>query len=99
MTFANGWTVSVQWGHGNYCENRDKGGFIDFERYHAGELQDFSESKSAEIAAWDADGNYHNFGRDEVKGWCSPDEVAIFVLSIAHGKGKPKAREALALEE
>ena len=21
MTFANGWTVSVQWGSGNYCPN------------------------------------------------------------------------------
>jgi hypothetical protein len=22
MTFANGWTVSIQWGIGNYCDNR-----------------------------------------------------------------------------
>ena len=27
MTFENGLTISVQWGAGNYCDNRDSGDF------------------------------------------------------------------------
>ncbi len=71
MTFANGWTVSVQWGLGTYSDNR----YSDF-RAHA-------ESKTAEIAAWDIDGKWHDFGDDTVKGWCTPDEVATFIHFIA----------------
>ncbi len=76
-TFANGWTVSVQFGSGNYCENRSS---------------DFSEnadvpmrSDHAEIAAWDKDGNWHRFveEHDDVKGWQTPEQVAAFTTMIA----------------
>lgn len=43
MTFDNGYTVSVQFGRGNYCDNR------------YGEATP-SVCKNAEVLAWDAEG-------------------------------------------
>lgn len=82
MTFANNWTVSVQFGYGNYCENRsfDR---VDFDR----NVEPKGESKDAEIAAWDANGTWYDFGSDEVKGWCSPDEVAAFITKVSSFPG------------
>ena len=69
MTFANGWTVSVQFGKGNYISDRDHHG----------------QSVDAEIAAWDKDGNWYYFEdqNENVKGWVSADEVARFMTWIA----------------
>lgn len=68
MTFANGWTVSVQFGKGNYISDRG----------HRG------QSVDAEIAAWDADGKWYRFEDqdDNVKGWVKADEVADFMAMI-----------------
>lgn len=75
MVFANGWTVSVQFGSGNYCENQSLG------------MKDYNspkgESHDAEIAAWDANDNWHSFIGDTVKGRCKTDEVAEFIVMIA----------------
>lgn len=76
MKFANGWTVSVQFGRDNYCENRHRA----LTSYAAPER---GESKDAEIAAWDSDGNWFEFGGDTVEGWCSPDDVAAFIAKVA----------------
>lgn len=88
MVFANGWTVSVQFGVGNYCEHHTK-----IESYRAaGETAVAGgewESQEAEIAAYDAAGNWHRFPNDDVKGWCKPEEVAAFIQKIAMGNGKP----------
>jgi len=69
MTFDNGNTISVQFGMGNYCANR-------------------KESKSscvnAEIAIWNEAGDWHDFGSNIVKGWCSPDEVAKWIFFAAN---------------
>lgn len=43
VKFANGWTVSVQWGYGNYCEN-----------YHA--LDTPFGCQTAETACWQEGG-------------------------------------------
>lgn len=80
MTFENGWTVSVQFGGGNYCANR--GGPIP-------SVKD-EECSTAEIAAWDADGNWHDFGDDMVDGWKTADEVAKFISRIQRYGGKPR---------
>ena len=68
MTFANGWTVSVQFGKGNYISNREHDG----------------KSVDAEIAAWDSTGEWFRFEdqNDSVKGWVKPDEVADFIAMI-----------------
>ncbi len=84
MTFANGWTVSVQWGSGNYSDHYSR-------IARAGESWENVErsvgeegSKVAEIAAWDANQTWYRFGSgDTVKGYVSADEVAQFIHLIA----------------
>lgn len=66
MTFENGWTVSVQWGKGNYISNRNCG----------------DTSDTAEIAAWDENDKWYRFDHDVVKGWCKADEVADFIAMV-----------------
>ena len=80
MTFANGWTVSVQWGVYNYCDH-----------YTARWTEDANAkvgalgSTTAEIAAWDANKVWYQFpaNNDSVKGYCTPDEVADFIKMIS----------------
>lgn len=86
MRFANGWTVSVQWGGGNYCEN-----YHDQINSIVGAVEGWAASgakgcKDAEIAAWDGNGNWLKLGNDTVQGRCSPDEVAKFIAKIARKK-------------
>lgn len=58
ITFGNGYTVSVQWGPDNYCENRGVWGWeaLDYteRRLSAGR----KGSKTVEVAVWDRDGNF-----------------------------------------
>jgi hypothetical protein len=71
MTFENGWTVSVQWGMGNY------GNYYD-------EEVDGMGSTTAEIAAWDIDGNWYQMSEyDIVKGHVSANDVLAFMAKIA----------------
>ena len=79
ITFPNGWTVSVQWGPGNYCDARKSG----LDAYDAPKRTDEWMSATAEIAAWDAKNNWYDFGNDTVKGHCSPDEVLEFMNMIS----------------
>lgn len=69
MTFENGNTISVQFGFGNYCENR-----------HESKMK----CPNAEIAIWNAAGNWYEFDNsDTVKGYCRADEVAKWVTFAA----------------
>ena len=81
LTLENGWTASVQFGAGNYASNRNVA-------YDAARKEDFWESKTAEIAAWYGEreqdnSNWYDFGNDQVKGWCTPDEVVQFLGMVA----------------
>ena len=67
MTFANGYTISVQFGNGNYCSRDDN-----------------NRAKTAEIAIWDKDGTWYNFGSDTVKGYCSPDEIVTWMRKVKY---------------
>ena len=78
MTFENGWTISVQFGYGNYCDNHHHP-----EGWNFSKKQEVTESSDAEIAIWDADGEWYNFGSDTVKGYCSADEVATWIKFTA----------------
>jgi hypothetical protein len=79
MTFENGWTVSVQFGFGNYCENQyDSSTSAMCSKGYSGNV----ESSSAEIAAWDRNGQWYDFGNDKVKGWVKADEVADFIDQV-----------------
>lgn len=76
VTFENGWTVSVQWGPGNYCERQ-------YDNFDAPEKAVRWTSNTAEIAAWDANNEWHDFGGDTVEGYVKPDDVLAFMKRIA----------------
>jgi hypothetical protein len=40
------------------------------------------ESPNAEIAAWDSEGEWYNFGSDTVLGYQTPDEVVTFMENV-----------------
>lgn len=76
ITFANGYTVSVQFGAGNYCEH-----------YHA--PYDFNQAKmhqsrDAEVAVIAPDGQFLRIAPfDKVRGYVTPDEVATIIATVA----------------
>lgn len=72
ITFENGWTVSVQFAPGNYCENRR----LDFKNSP-------NQCKDAEIAAWDSNGDWYKFAHDTVEGWQTPNQVLEFMNTIS----------------
>ena len=80
IKFANGWTVSAQWGAGNYVDRH-----LSPVAERPSQLCS-RQSPNAEIAAWDASGELHNFGADTVKGYCTPDEVATFIHMVSNFK-------------
>ena len=83
MTFENGYTVSIQWGAGNYCDN------------HFPEDKDFSFSKdavsdTAEAAVISPSRNLVDpanfiqcFTDGEVAGWLTPEEVAELIYKVS----------------
>jgi hypothetical protein len=81
LTFENGITISVQFGSSNYCERKNL-----HANYGSEMLNDIIESSDAEIAIWDEDDNWFNFGSDTVRGWCSANEVArwIYIASTSN---------------
>lgn len=78
MLFSNGIRISVQFGKGNYCDNRYK---------PARSGQTIFNATTAEIAIMPADdassAEYFNFGCDQVKGWVSTDEVANWISIVS----------------
>ena len=73
ITFENGWTVSVQFGSGNYCDNYD---MVPRSRTPL--------SANAEVAAWVKGGDWHRFDDGEtVRGYMTPAEVLAFMNEIA----------------
>lgn len=79
MTFENGWTISVQFGFGNYCSNINHP-----DGWYASKGVEYFSCPDAEIAIWDSFGEYYNFGNDTVKGYCSTDEVAEWITKVSH---------------
>ena len=79
LAFENGWTISVQWGYGNYCTNHNKG--RDFN-------PDFIESNTAEIAIWPTEyrgrltNTWFSFDGDKVLGWQSLTQVMLWIYKV-----------------
>lgn len=72
ITFDNGWTASVQWGYGMYCDTRDE--------------EKPKESQTAEIAAIAPNGSLVKMDpndSDTVRGWQSPADVLTFLNWVA----------------
>ena len=90
MTFGNGFSISVQWGVGNYCEKKESGQWDESTKYAEW------DSDSAEIAIFDKDGEFINISsyelekedgtiekvNDVVAGWLSTDTVAKCITII-----------------
>ena len=80
LTFENGWTVSVQFGVGNYCENHDN------------PIEEFREigkvayaSDDAEVWAWDSEGNHYP---KEPLGYQTPEQLLKLMNKISKKKKK-----------
>lgn len=82
VTFKNGWTISVQFGPGNYSDNYHLD-FTSFYDKQPGVLR----SSTAEIACWGPDGAMREFSDgeypDTVKGRVTPEEVLALMADIA----------------
>jgi hypothetical protein len=84
MKFTNELTISVQFGLGNYCESKTlqksfEKDSSEIEKAFPEMGVPLVESSSAEIAIWDDKGTWFNFGYEDVKGWVSPNEVAMWI--------------------
>jgi hypothetical protein len=74
VTFENGWTVSVQFGGGNYSDNYDH-------RIGPGPVP---HSATAEVAAWPNGGEMIRLDcGDTVAGWQTPAQVLALMVDIA----------------
>ena len=64
ITFENGYTVSVQFGKGNYSDQGET---------------------TTEVAAWGPDRKWVKLSEyDDIKGWCTPNEVLEIMNQIAN---------------
>ena len=87
MKFDNGFAISVQWGTENYCENRNLD--IDFEDLPNPKEVNRWESRNAEIAVFDKDGEMIQAGEDDhVIGWLIPNEVAKAIEIVSGYQGQ-----------
>ena len=94
MNFANGWSVSVQFGPSNYCSPQGgRFGPMDGPEKAIKEMGAWKAS-SAEVAVFVPDerakpnescGNFLRriTAHDDVAGWVSPDRVAQLLASVA----------------
>lgn len=82
ITFSNDWTISVQFGPGNYCEhyNRQIGDDVDCGK---------EGSLTAEVAVINPAGNLVDLDGDSVLAHQSPDEVLLLMNAVAEGDLKP----------
>ncbi len=83
ITLTNGWTVSVQWGVGNYCDNHSLWQFFG---------KKAPPSKTAEVWCWSPKGVETPEHLVNVKGYLNPDEVLAYIADVAR---QPSAVEGL----
>ena len=84
LRFINGYTVSVQWGSGNYCSER-------YSELSEARDSNFWDSETAEVAFWtggDEHTKFWKFSRlpgwtDDVLGYQTADQVAEFIAEIS----------------
>lgn len=83
ITFPNRWTVSVQFGVGNYCDNKNNEAAL-YKDYRAECLRVAADGcQNAEVAAWGPDGDMIQIESDTVAGWKDPAWVLKFMNEIA----------------
>lgn len=72
ITFPNGWTVSVQFGPGSYCENKSY-------RFDQERKIGAKGSADAEVWAWNGTERYPK----NPLGWQTPAQVLAFMNEVA----------------
>lgn len=76
IEFENGWTISVQFGGGNYCSNR--------QLRPGNPGKELLECKNAEVAIFDDNGDFVKFpGGDVVEGYVSANKVAEYIMEVS----------------
>ena len=105
MTFENGYSISVQWGVGNYCQRKEDG------VYGESMKTEFWESNSAEIAVFNKegsmipitgytlenkDGTEDNY-TDVVSGWLSTNQVAKVIAIVSSAQTEDEMTKKLKL--
>lgn len=86
LTFSNGYSVSIQWGVGNYCDHYGAS------NYYAAKDADHSwESRTAEVAVLDPSDKFVSWtpGKrvvDDVQGYLSADKVAELIALVSTHK-------------
>lgn len=86
ITFENGYTVSVQFGPGNYADNY---------RRRVGLAEEFcgaDGSNTAECAIFNPQGDFVPIGGDQVAAYKTPEEV-LELLNWAAGQPSKKSSE------
>jgi hypothetical protein len=88
IQFANGYSISIQWGCSNYCENSSK--FpptgVDYQDHQKKVGKD--GAAHAEIAIMDRNDNFCGqelgiINGDDVEGWCTPERVTEVMGMLA----------------
>jgi len=81
MKFENGYTISVQFGHRNYCSRRS----MDAGEIMATKTNKINSSLTAEIAILNR-GKFIKAFEDkrEIKGWVDSDEVAKLINIVSN---------------
>ena len=87
LTFDNGWTISVQFSGGHYCDNKNES--YDFAKHRMLSGRTMSSS-NAEIAVWSNSGPNNGelirLQDDCVRGWTTTDEVAQVIHKLRTAK-------------
>ncbi len=87
IVFANGYTVSVQFGGGNYCSRRYNDDGTSYENYDAWRTSSMEHSSpDAEVAIWHGkDGSFVDLDKtpSDVFGHQTPDDVAKIIATVA----------------
>ena len=105
MTFENGYSISVQWGVGNYCEKQMNTNY----EWNESTKHDFWSSNSAEIAVFNKegsmipitgytlenkDGTEDNY-TDVVSGWLSTNQVAKVIAIVSSAQTEDEMTKKL----
>ena len=86
LTFDNGWTISVQFSGGHYCDNKEK--HWSWARERAMDNMPV-HSSNAEIAVWSnriSDSGLIWLENDTVRGYTTADEVAQVIHKVSTAK-------------
>lgn len=77
IQFENGWTVSIQFGPGNYSDNYSG------HDWEGPRKADLWHSTTAETALIDPAGKFIEYGDGDVQGYCTPQQVAALIAFAA----------------